>query len=73
MRICRKRRFVPVLYNNVPGGAGHVLELMKLGRSGLEEVLRVLYVDEAHHRTCERWCLDCLLTFETSQLGHRAL
>lgn len=42
-----------VLYDNVPGGAGHVRELLSLGRSWLEEARRVMYINEKHNRTCE--------------------
>ena len=50
-----------VLYDNVAGGAGHVRELLGLGRLWLKEALRVLYVNSEHHDHCETACLDCLL------------
>jgi DEAD/DEAH box helicase domain-containing protein len=53
-----------VIYDDVPGGVGHVLELMLMGRNWLEESLRVLYVDEAHHNRCEVACLQCLLSYD---------
>lgn len=56
-----------VLFDNVPGGAGHVFELMQMGRAWLEAARKVLYVDDAHHARCQRACLDCLLSFSTQQ------
>jgi len=53
-----------VLYDNVPGGAGHVRELLALGRQWLKEARAVMFVNEQHHQTCETACLDCLLTFD---------
>ena len=53
-----------VIYDNVPGGAGHVLELMNRGREWLENARTLLYVDEAHHQRCLTACLDCVLTFD---------
>lgn len=57
-------REVPTIYDNVPGGAGHVLELMKAGRSWFQMARSILYLDERHHATCRHACLDCLLTFD---------
>lgn len=62
-----------VLYDNVPGGAGHVYELLKLGRAWLEEARRVMFVDEQHNTTCETACLDCLLTFDAQVPMRRGL
>ena len=62
-----------VIYDNVPGGAGHVRELLSLGRRWLEEARNTMYVNEEHDRTCETSCLDCLLTFgaqEAMRKGH---
>jgi DEAD/DEAH box helicase domain-containing protein len=64
--------FGAVLYDNVPGGAGHVQELLSLGRSWLDAACEVMFVNEEHHKTCETACLDCLLTFgvqEAVRLG----
>ena len=53
-----------VIYDNVPGGAGHVRELFDLGREWLEAAAQnVLWIDEQHHERCETGCLDCLLSF----------
>jgi DEAD/DEAH box helicase domain-containing protein len=62
-----------VLYDNVPGGAGHVRELMALGGKWLEEAYRTMFVNQQHDETCETACLDCLLTFEAQQPMRRGL
>ena len=54
-----------LLYDNVPGGAGHVRELLEYGSDWLELTREVLFVDEAHDQRCKSACLDCLLSFET--------
>jgi hypothetical protein len=54
-----------VLYDNVPGGAGHVRELAEVGRAWLETALQRLFISEAHHARCQTACLDCILTFDT--------
>ena len=54
-----------LLYDNVPGGAGHVRELLEYDRQWLEEAKRILYIDETHNRRCRTACLDCLLSFDT--------
>ncbi|GAB6179012.1 hypothetical protein JCM14036_03310 [Desulfotomaculum defluvii] len=54
-----------VLYDNVPGGAGHTRELLAMGRQWLEYSLeKVLIINEEHDQLCQRACLDCLLTFD---------
>lgn len=62
-----------VLYDNVPGGAGHVRELMALGRDWLEEAYKTMYVNQHHDETCETACLDCLLTFAAQEPMRRGL
>jgi len=62
-----------VLYDNVPGGAGHVRELLALGRRWLEEARDVMFVSEQHHKTCETACLDCLLTFDAQEPMQKGL
>jgi hypothetical protein len=53
-----------VIYDNVPGGAGHVRELFDLGRCWLEAaVADVLWINAEHHAHCESGCLDCVLSF----------
>ena len=56
-----------LLYDNVPGGAGHVRELLEIGTDLLEMTKQVLYVDEVHNQRCKSACLDCLLSFETQE------
>ncbi len=53
-----------VVHDNVPGGAGHVLELMRRGREWLQALEKLLFVDETHDARCRSACLDCLLTFD---------
>ncbi|NUQ00054.1 MAG: hypothetical protein HUU35_09405, partial [Armatimonadetes bacterium] len=69
----------PVLYDDVPGGAGHVYELMEQGEAWWQEMLRVLgrYDDESarteHDRRCATACLDCLLTFDAQEAARKGL
>jgi DEAD/DEAH box helicase domain-containing protein len=62
-----------VVYDNVPGGAGHVRELLAQGRQWLEEARNVMFVDEQHNQICETACLDCLLTFDAQEPMRRGL
>ncbi len=62
-----------VLYDNVPGGAGHVRELLALGREWLQEARNTLFVNEKHNEYCETACLDCLLTFDAQEPMRRGL
>ena len=62
-----------VLYDNVPGGAGHVRELLSLEREWLDTARATLFVDEQHHISCETACLDCLLTFDAQEVMRRGL
>jgi len=52
-----------LLYDTVPGGAGHCLELLNLGRDWLEAARRILVGSPAHDAICRRACLECLLDF----------
>jgi len=57
------------LFDNVPGGAGHVLELFDHDR-GLEWLKRareILFVSKEHDSRCLSGCLDCILSFETQR------
>lgn len=54
-----------VLYDNVPGGAGHVRQLLECADDWLTAARNVLYVSEAHQRRCDTACLECLLSFDT--------
>ena len=52
-----------LLYDTVPGGAGHCFELFVLGRQWLEAARKILRGSPAHDATCRRACLECLLDF----------
>ena len=52
------------LYDNTPGGAGHVGELLEQDRALFDVAVKVLYRNEGHHRRCESACLECLLSFD---------
>ncbi|MBX3249971.1 MAG: hypothetical protein KF901_22525 [Myxococcales bacterium] len=58
------------LFDAVPGGAGHVLELAQLGREWLAEAAKVLWVDADHDARCDQACLRCILTFEAQHQPH---
>ena len=63
----RSGGWATLLFDNVPGGAAHVYELMTLTPSWLRGALRVLYRDAEHHRRCESGCLDCILTYSIQE------
>lgn len=52
-----------LLYDTVPGGAGHCLELMGLGRQWLHGARDLLRGSDVHDQICRRACLECLLDF----------
>ena len=58
-------RWGALLYDNVPGGAGHVRELLEMGREWLVRAKDILFIDDVHNKRCRSACLDCLLSFET--------
>ena len=62
-----------LLYDNVPGGAGHVRELLAIGGEWLERAKAVLYVDESHDSRCQSACLECLLSFQTQNAMQQGL
>ncbi len=62
-----------VLYDNVPGGAGHVRELFGMASDWLRATLNTLWVDPLHHARCETACLDCLLTFDAQEAMSQGL
>ena len=62
-----------VIYDNVPGGAGHVLELKRLGREWLEAARQTLFVSSKHDGECEVACLDCILTYGAQDAMERGL
>jgi DEAD/DEAH box helicase domain-containing protein len=53
-----------VLFDNVPGGAGHVRELLSRGREWLIAARSGLWVNNEHDALCAHGCLDCVLTFD---------
>jgi DEAD/DEAH box helicase domain-containing protein len=53
-----------VLYDNVPGGAGHVRELLAQGEQWLQATRQALFIDPEHHARCDTACPDCLLSFD---------
>ena len=57
------------LFDNVPGGAGHVLELFDHdhGLDWLKRAREILFVSEEHHSQCLSGCLDCILSYETQR------
>jgi len=66
--------WAPALYDNVPGGAGHVLELASsLAREWLLRAREVLWVSEEHDRRCGSGCLDCILGFDTQAAAERGV
>ena len=58
-----------ILFDNVPGGAGHVMEVFRQreGRDFLEGAEQILRVNEVHDRDCMAACLDCILSFDTQR------
>jgi MrfA Zn-binding domain len=50
-------------YDTVPGGAGHCLEVMQLGKPWLDGAKALLRGSEVHDQSCRRACLECLLDF----------
>lgn len=63
-------RFGIALYDNHPGGAGHVLELATVGRDWFRTALNeIMFVDATHHETCITGCLRCLPTFDAAPVG----
>jgi len=55
--------FSILLYDTVPGGAGHCFELLDLERRWLEEARSILRGAASHDTACRRACLECLLDF----------
>lgn len=53
-----------VVYDNVPGGAGHVRELLDRAREWFFAALRVLHGTREHHARCDTACFDCLVAFD---------
>ena len=51
-----------LLYDDIPGGCGHVHELMANAGEWLREALKLLYGDADHHKSCLHGCIDCILS-----------
>lgn len=62
-----------VIYDNVPGGAGHVRELLSLAKDWLVKAQEILFVNEQHNARCKTACLDCLLSFESQDIFKNGL
>ena len=62
--------FSILLYDTVPGGAGHCFELMKLGETWIKEARDILRGSPSHHESCRRACLECLLDFGGQFTAH---
>jgi len=52
-----------LLYDTLPGGAGHCFELLDRGGEWLEAAREILRGSPSHNATCRRACLECLLDF----------
>ena len=55
------------LYDTAAGGAGHVRELLSLGRPWLDAARDAMYLDADHHDRCHAACLRCLLSFDSQR------
>lgn len=62
-------RWSIVVYDNVPGGAGHVRELLDEGDALFRSTLDILRGTPDHDARCREACLDCLLGY-ASQSAH---
>lgn len=62
-----------VIYDNIPGGAGHVRELLSVAKEWLVKAKEILFVNEQHNTRCKTACLDCLLSFESQDIFKNGL
>ena len=62
----RSARLGLVLYDAVPGGAGHLAQLSKDMPGWLARAKAQLRGTPEHDQLCEVACLDCILTFDAS-------
>jgi hypothetical protein len=60
-----------LLYDTVPGGAGHCLELMQREREWLAEARNGLQGSPEHDAACRRACMDCILDFAGQHNAHK--
>lgn len=51
-----------LLYDDIPGGCGHVRDLMVHGKDWLEAARDLLHVNDSHHKACLHGCIDCILS-----------
>jgi hypothetical protein len=58
-----------VLFDNVPGGAGHTHELLVRANEWFSLARDLLYLNETHNKRCATACLDCILTFDAQRLA----
>jgi hypothetical protein len=61
----------PLLYDNVPGGVGHVKELAQMRTTWFQDARELLHGGKAHHERCDRACIDCILTFDAQHALER--
>jgi hypothetical protein len=57
-----------VIYDDVPGGAGHGWELLESADAWLRGAYDLVVGSDEHDATCRRACLSCLLGFSTQGL-----
>lgn len=60
-----------LLYDAIPGGAGHCLELMNLRESWVSEAKKILRGSDEHNAECRKACLECLVDFSGQFHAHR--
>lgn len=51
-----------LLYDDIPGGCGHVRDLMESADDWLRAARDLLYVNAPHHKACLHGCIDCILS-----------
>ncbi len=61
--VATPKGYSTMIYDAVPGGAGHVHELMQRSRDWLCAAYEILFVDDAHHQSCSSACFDCILSY----------
>jgi hypothetical protein len=76
-RLDKSTVFDIALYDNTPGGAGHVGEIFGRFPELLQRVRSLLRGSESHDRTCGGACQACLISYQTQRfalsLDRRAL
>jgi hypothetical protein len=61
--------FDVALYDNTPGGAGHVGEIFGRFPELLEEIRSLLRGSESHQQTCGGACQACLISYQTQRFA----